>query len=454
MTAGAGPIAPFRTWNRFNRMSLPPTEGNPSAPARPAAAAAQRKPPAAVARAASTAPFRVGPTGLILIFGFLSAITPLSIDIYLPALPMLRQALSADEAQTVWTLSAFFVGFGIGQLFLGPLADRFGRKRPLLAGLVVYVISSVGCALATGISAIVFWRFLQAFGGAVVPTVVQAMVRDLYDRDQSARILSLNMLVSASAPIIAPLIGGQLLLWLDWRAIFWVLAAFGMLSLVAALALPETLARTHRNQARPLAMLLGYFALFRNRHYVGYIACSSFYFCCLFAFLAGSPFVYIEYFGVPPQYYGFLFGVNMIGMITTSYVNSRIVVQQGADRILRVACATGAAGSLVLLATGMTGSGALVGIAVPLFVVLSFMTVVSSNAISGALAVARNRAGAGAALAGALQFGAGGLTSATLGWIADGTPRPMVLIICGGAVAALIANLLLVGKHDAREHDA
>jgi DHA1 family bicyclomycin/chloramphenicol resistance-like MFS transporter len=388
----------------------------------------------------------IGPRGRIFIFGFLSAIAPLSIDIYLPALPMLRQALAADEAQTLFTLSAFFIGFGVGQLLLGPLSDRFGRKRPLLAGLVLYTVASVACALATAMPAIVFWRFVQAFGGSVVPTAVQAMVRDLYDRNQSARILSLNMLVTASAPVVAPLIGGQVLLWLDWRAIFWVLVGFGALSLLAALALPETLGASRRNEARPLAMLLGYFELFGNRRYLGYVACSTFYFCCLFAFIAGSPFVYIEYFGVAPQYYGFLFGVNMIGMIAASFLNSRIVVRYGADRLLRIACAVGAAGSLVLLATGVSGFGAIAGLALPLFVVLSVLTVVASNAISGALAVAQNRAGAAAALAGALQFGAGALTSAALGWFADGTPRPMCIIIAAAAIAALGANVLPLGK--------
>jgi DHA1 family bicyclomycin/chloramphenicol resistance-like MFS transporter len=253
-----------------------------------------------------------GQSGRIFIFGFLTAIAPLSIDIYLPALPMLRQALAADEARTLFTLSAFFIGFAVGQLLLGPLSDRFGRKRPLITGLSVYVVASIACALATSISDVVLWRFVQAFGGSVVPTVVQAMVRDLYDRNQSARILSLNMLVTASAPVVAPLIGGQVLLWFDWRAIFWVLVGFGLVSLLAASALPETLGTSRRNEVHPLAMVLGYFEFLRSVRYVGYVACSTLYFCCLFAFIAGSPFVYIEYFGVPPQYYGFLFGMNML----------------------------------------------------------------------------------------------------------------------------------------------
>ena len=384
--------------------------------------------------------------GRILIFGFLSAIAPLSIDIYLPALPMLRQAFAADEAQTLFTLSAFFIGFGVGQLLLGPLSDRFGRKRPLLAGLIIYTAASVACALATTMPTLVFWRFVPAFGGSVVPSVVQEMVRDLYDRNQSARILSLNMLVTASAPVVAPLVGGQVLLWLDWRAIFWVLVGFGLLALLAALLLPETLGKLRRNEADPLAMLRGYFELLRSRPYVGYVACSTFYFCCLFAFIAGSPFVYIEYFGVPPQYYGFLFGVNMLGMIATTFVNSRIVMRRGSDRLLRIACSIGAAVSIVLLAAGVSGVGGVAGIVLPLFVVLSLLTVVASNAISGALSVFPNRAGEAAALAGALQFGAGALTSAAVGWFADGTPRPMIVIICAAAVAALAANLLLIGR--------
>jgi MFS transporter, DHA1 family, multidrug resistance protein len=387
---------------------------------------------------------KAGHSGRIFIFGFLSAIAPLSIDIYLPALPMLRQALAADEAQTLFTLSAFFIGFGGGQLLFGPLSDRFGRKPLLLVGLVVYVAASIACALAVSMSAIIFWRFVQAFGGSVVPTVVQAMVRDLYDRNQSARVLSLNMLVTASAPVIAPLIGGQVLLWFDWRAIFWVLVVFGVVSLCAVFLLPETLAASRRNEAHPVAMLVGYFKLLRSIRYIGYVACSAFYFCCLFAFIAASPFVYIDYFGIPPQYYGFLFGVNMLGMIASTLVNSRIVVQRGSDHLLRIACVIGAFGSLALLLTGLSGAGGIIGLAVPTFLVLSLLTMVASNAISGALSVFPERAGAAAALAGAIQFGSGAMTSAAVGWSADGTPRPMSAIICAGAVAALLVNLFLV----------
>jgi DHA1 family bicyclomycin/chloramphenicol resistance-like MFS transporter len=383
-------------------------------------------------------------TGLILTFGFLSAMAPLSVDIYLPALPMLQTTFGADEGRTLLTLSAFLIGFGVGQLFIGPLSDRFGRKRPLLAGLLLYLIASIGCALAPSISAVIVWRFLQALGGCAVPVMVQAMVRDLFDRDQGARVFSLNMLVMGVAPIAAPLIGGQVLLWLDWRAIFWVLAAFGVLALAGAAALPETLTQVRRNQAHPIAMVLSYVELFRSRRYIGYALGLGFYYCALFAFIAGSPFVYIEHFGVPAQYYGFLFGLNIIGMMAGSFLNARIVLRRGSDWLLRMGCIVGFAGGILLLVTGTSGIGGIAGIAIPCFIVLSMLSMIGANATSGALALFPQRAGSAAALAGGLQFGMGALSGALVGWLADGTPGPMSAVMFGAVAAALLFNLALV----------
>jgi DHA1 family bicyclomycin/chloramphenicol resistance-like MFS transporter len=361
---------------------------------------------------------------------------------------MLQTAFAADQARTLLTLSAFLIGFGAGQLFIGPLSDRFGRKRPLLAGLVLYLIASVGCALAPSISAVIVWRFLQALGGCAVPVMVQAMVRDLFDRDQGARIFSLNMLVMGAAPIAAPLIGGQVLLWLDWRAIFWVLAGFGVLALASAAALPETLSLARRNRAHPLAMMLSYGALFRSRRYVGYAFGLGFYYCALFAFIAGSPFVYIEHFGVPAQYYGFLFGLNIIGMMAGSLLNARLVVRWGSDRLLRIGCVIGLVGGALLVVTGTQGLGGIAGIAVPSFIVLSMLSMIGANATSGALALFPQRAGSAAALAGALQFGMGAFAGALVGWLADGTPGPMCAVMAGGVAVALLLNLALVRGRD------
>jgi DHA1 family bicyclomycin/chloramphenicol resistance-like MFS transporter len=381
---------------------------------------------------------------LILTFGFLSAMAPLSVDIYLPALPMLQTTFAADEARTLLTLSAFLVGFGVGQLFLGPLSDRFGRKRPLIAGLILYLVASVACALAPSIGAVIFWRFVQAVGGCAVPVMVQAMVRDLFDRDQGARVFSLNMLVMGAAPIVAPLIGGQVMLWFDWRAIFWVLAVFGVLALGCAITLPETLSLARRNQAHPVAMILGYGELFRSRRYVGYVFGLAFYYCALFGFIAGSPFAYIEHFGVPPQYYGFLFGVNIVGMMAGSILNARIVIRRGSDRLLRIGCIIGLCGGVLLAVTGTQGLGGIAGIAIPSFIMLSMLSMIGANATSGALALFPHRAGSAAALSGALQFGMGALAGAVVGWLADGTPGPMCVVMFGGVAVALLLNLALV----------
>jgi MFS transporter, DHA1 family, multidrug resistance protein len=384
---------------------------------------------------------------LILGFGFLSAMAPLSVDIYLPALPMLQTSFGADQAHTLLTLSAFLVGFGGGQLFLGPLSDRVGRKRPLLGGLVLYLIASVGCASADSIGAVILWRFLQAVGGCAVPVMVQAMVRDLFDRDQGARILSLNMLVMGMAPIAAPLIGGQVIVWFDWRAIFWVLAAFGGLALICSAMLPETLSPARRNQAHPIAMILGYAELVRSRRYAGYVFSLGFYYCALFGFIAGSPFVYIEHFGVPPQYYGFLFGVNIIGMMTGSFINARVVLRRGSDKLLRFGLYIGLAGALLLAVTATLGLGGIAGIAVPSFIILSMLSMISANAVSGAMALFPHRAGAASALAGALQFGMGALSGAVVGWLADGTPGPMGAVMAASVAIALALNLALVRRH-------
>jgi DHA1 family bicyclomycin/chloramphenicol resistance-like MFS transporter len=383
---------------------------------------------------------------LILGFGFLSAMAPLSVDIYLPALPMLQKSFAADQARTLLTLSAFLVGFGTGQLFLGPLSDRVGRKRPLLGGLVLYVIASVGCASADSIGAIILWRFLQAVGGCAVPVMVQAMVRDLFDRDQGARVLSLNMLVMGIAPIAAPLIGGQVIVWFDWRAIFWVLAAFGGLALICSAMLPETLSPARRNRAHPTAMILGYAELVRSRRYVGYVVGLGFYYCALFGFIAGSPFVYIEHFGVSPQYYGFLFGVNIVGMMAGSFTNARVVLRRGSDTLLRIGLFIGLAGALLLAVTGTLGLGGIAGIAIPSFIILSMLSMISANAVSGALALFPHRAGAASALLGALQFGMGALSGAVVGWLADGTPGPMSAVMAASVAIALALNLALVRR--------
>src|SRR5215831_8901276 len=246
------------------------------------------------------------------VLGMLTAFGPLSTDMYLPALPALTASFGTSPGRVQLTLSAFFIGFGAGQLVYGPLADRWGRKPPMLAGVSLYAVASMLCALSAGVGALIALRLLQGFGACAGPLIARAVVRDVYERDRAARMLSLLMLIMGAAPLTAPLLGGQLLLASGWRSIFAVQAAFGALCFLAAWSgLAETLDEAKRSRAGVRAMVARYGALLRSRVYVGYAVSSGAAFAGMFAYFAGSPFVFIRLYGVPPQNYGFLFALNV-----------------------------------------------------------------------------------------------------------------------------------------------
>ncbi len=250
-----------------------------------------------------------------LILSALVAFAPMSIDMYLPALPSLERYFATDTASVQHTLASFFVGLAIGQLFYGPLADRYGRKPPLYFGLSLYVAASAGCALAPGIVSLIGLRFLQAVSGCAGMVVARAVVRDLYDRQESARVFSILLMVMGIAPVVAPLAGGYLLTWFGWRSIFWVLALFGTACLLAVkFRLPETIPK---GLARvPLSSALANYAgLLADRRYLGYALSGGFGQAGMFAYISGSPFVFIDLYGVPAHAYGWLFGLNGLGLV-------------------------------------------------------------------------------------------------------------------------------------------
>ena len=241
-----------------------------------------------------------------LILSALVAFAPMSIDMYLPALPSLERYFATGTASVQHTLASFFLGLTVGQLLYGPIADRYGRKPPLYFGLALYVLVSAGCALVPSIGSLIVLRFLQALSGCVGMVVARAVVRDLYDHQESARVYSVLLMVMGIAPIVAPLAGGYLLAWLGWRSIFWVLALFGVACLIAVkAALPETIPR---NMPRvPLsAALTNYASLLADRRYLGYALSGGFGQAGMFAYISGSPFVLIDLYGVPAHYYGWL----------------------------------------------------------------------------------------------------------------------------------------------------
>lgn len=387
---------------------------------------------------------RAGRLRFLLILSALMAFASISTDMYLPALPALGMALHTSPGRVQMTLSAFLVGFSLGQLLWGPLSDRYGRRGPIAVGVVLFIVGSAGCALSGTVWQMVGWRVVQAVGACAGPVLARAMVRDLYARERSAQMLSTLMLVMGVAPLLGPILGGQLLALGSWQVIFWVLAGMGVLALAGLLALPETLPRQRRTSQRIAGALAGYVVLARHRRLLGYAVAGGFFYGGIYAYLAGTPFAYIEVYHVPPQAYGLLFGLNITGMMATNLVNSRLVMRLGTDRLLRIGTLGAALSGLALAMDARFGWGGLVGLVVPLFCYVSMLGFVVANSVAGALAAFPHKAGAASALVGAMHYGSGIVTAALVGWFADGTPWTMGWIIGVCGVGTLCSSALLI----------
>jgi DHA1 family bicyclomycin/chloramphenicol resistance-like MFS transporter len=317
---------------------------------------------------------------LTLILGTLSAFGPLSIDMYLPSLPAITREFRTDTATTQLTLSLYFIGLAAGQALYGPIADRYGRKRPLLVGCALYALASLACALAMSIESLIGLRLAQAIGGCAGMVIARSAVRDLFDERNSARMYSFLMLVMGLAPITAPLIGGQLLVAFGWRAIFWLLCGFGLLCVIMVLfGLPETLPEERRIRAGLGQALAIYGRLLADRRFMGYALAGAFVSSGMFAYISGSPFVFIELYGVAPQNYGWIFGTNALGLVIVSQINRRLLAHFSSESILAATLAVAAAAGLLLALVAATGFGGLVGLLIPLFVCVASVGLVGPN---------------------------------------------------------------------------
>ena len=392
--------------------------------------------------ATSAAPHGEGYYRLALILGALTAVGPLAIDMYLPSLPTIAREFGATAGAVQASLAAYYIGIAIGQAFYGPLSDRVGRKPALYLGLGVFFVSSIGCARAGNVETLVVFRFLQALGGCAPIVVPRAVVRDYFDEGGSVRMLSLLMLVMGLAPILAPLIGGQLLLNFGWRAVFWLLATYAAtwLTLVAIL-LPESLPPERRRRQR-LAEILGTYArLLRDRAFMGDALSGALIFAGLLSYIVGSPFVFIELFGVAPQRFGLFFGTNAIGIIIASQINRLLAPRIGPRRIVRVLLMVALSSGLVLLFDATTGFGGFAGILVPLFFYISSHGFILPNTTALAMAPHREVAGSASALLGTLQFVLGSASGALVGAFANGTAVPLAAVIAGCGVAAFLSHV-------------
>ncbi len=345
-------------------------------------------------------------TEFVLVLGALMACAPLAIDMYLPSIPTLERELGARSGQALFTLAAYFIGMAIGQAFYGPLADRFGRKPPLYAGMVLFVLGSVACALAPTLESLVAARFVQAVGGSAGMVIALAMVRDLFDPKTSARVFSQVVLVMGVAPVLAPLVGGYILAAAGWRAIFWALAGFGLVCLApVALRLPETRPVGSRGPAGVGAALQTYLRIARDPSFLGYALSGGLAAAGMFAYISGSPHVLIDLYGVPAQAYGWIFGANALGLIVASQLNSRLLTRFSSDAVLARAFMMIAFSGVALVLLAKTNAVGLVGILVPLFFYVASLGFVNPNASAGAMADQAGRAGSASALLRTLQFG-------------------------------------------------
>ena len=383
-------------------------------------------------------------TALIVTLGILAAFGPMSIDMYLPSLPTLQSDFGATTSQVQLTLSGFTIGFATGQLIYGPLSDRFGRKWVLVGGIALYVVASVLCALETDIDALIALRFVQALGGGAGTVLTRAVVRDLYDKDAAARVLSLMVLVTMLAPLVAPFLGGYILLWAGWRTIFWVLTGFGVLCLILTAArLPETLAPERRRTSGLGQMLSGFGVVLRHRQSVGYMICGAFSFGGLLAMLSGTPFIYIQIFGVAPEKFAHFFALTVIAVIIGAYVNSRVVMRFGIRRMLVAATTIAVIGGVGLASVAVFDIGGMVAITIGIVVFLLPHNITNANATAAAMEPFPELAGTASAMIGSIRFGSGALIGALVGVLHDGTTRPMSLVIAACALGSAASFWLL-----------
>lgn len=382
------------------------------------------------------------PSWLPLLLGLLSAVGPVSTDMYLPAFPAIEASLGGEHGAAQITLAAWFAGLAVGQITQGTLADRFGRRGPLIVGTALYTLASAGCALAPDLFWLSVLRAVSAFGGSASMVITRAIVRDVSDGHEAARLLSKLMLVMGAAPILAPTLGGFILVWWGWQAIFWICTGYGALCCVLVVAaLPETLPEDRRTRLGPGAQVARYVGIVSERGFITHALMGGFAMFGMFAFLAGSPPVFIELFHLRPSSFGMLFGSCAACFIAASQINPRILPRLGADRVLHGAVRSFLAATVVLTVVAFTGWGGWLAVAMPIALTMGSQGFTMPNATVGALTRHAAHAGSASALMGTMQFALASVSGVVVGLAADGTPRAMAVLMLAGAIGANICDL-------------
>lgn len=389
-----------------------------------------------------------GPTGgryvqLVLVLGGLIALGPLTIDMYLPAFPSIADELNASDSSVQLTLTGMLGGLAVGQLIIGPLSDAFGRRRPLLIGVVTHAAASVLCALAPSIYVLSGVRVLQGFAGAAISVVAMAMVRDLFSGVAVARLMSRLMLVIGLAPILAPSLGGLILQLTTWRGIFGVLAvAAVLLTLVALFGIRETLPAERRRPANLRSTLATYRSLLRDRTFVALVLIGGLMLSAVFAYVSGSSFVLQNGYGLDERSFGLVFGANAVGLTVASQLNPALIKRFSVVNVLTGATLVAACAAASLVVAGATGWFGLAGVLLPLALIVASCGLSLPNTPALALTRHGEAAGTAAAMLGAVQFGVGAVVAPLVGLSGSGSAVPMGAVMLG---VTLLASALIFG---------
>src|SRR5438046_1401575 len=382
---------------------------------------------------------------MTLLLGALIAVAPLAMDIYLASMPSMTRALSATSEQVQLTLSLYMYAWGASQIFVGPLADRFGRRPALIAGLALFVGASAMCAASRTIEMLIAARVVQAVGMAAVAVVPRAIVRDLYSGDRAAGMLSLMGVVLGIAPIVAPIIGSNLHVWFGWQANFVLVAAYGAIALLCVVtALPETIKARNKRATAPAVVLANYRRLLQSRSYVGYVLVAAFASSGLFAFLAGSAFAFVTVLGTGERGFGLLFGAVMLGNVAGSIAGSRLVTHWGIDRMIRYSTRLMLCAGLTMAALAWLGIAHPAAIVVPMFLFMVALMTTMPQATAGGLTPFPEISGSAASLLLFCQFMLASTAALIVGVTFDGTQRPMATVIAVASTLTFIACRALV----------
>jgi DHA1 family bicyclomycin/chloramphenicol resistance-like MFS transporter len=386
----------------------------------------------------------------ILILGALSAFGPLAIDFYLPAFPAMALAFGTDEKHVQLTLAAYFLGLSIGQLAYGPVADRFGRRIPLLTGVGLFTAASLACAYAPNLEWLIGARFVQALGGCAGMVISRAIVSDKCDAVGSAKVFSQLMLVMGLAPILAPMLGGLLVNTTGWQSIFLALTGFSALAgLAVALGLPESMPAHLPRQ--PLSGALRQYArLVKEPVYLGHALTGGIAIAGMFSYIAGSPFVLIKLYGVPAEHFGWFFGANAAGFILVAQVNARLLAKRGPAFLLSRAVWVYLGAGLALLGVSALHTEQLWPLLVPLFVCIASLGCILPNASACAMNGQGARAGSASAMLGCLQFSVAAGAAALVGVLHDGSAMPMAMVISLCAILVVSVAMLTRRLQNAR----